>query len=283
MKPGLPFLNLSSVAPLSRRTHRRAVAAFTMIEIAISLAVIGFALIAIIGVLPMGLNVQQENRQETIIDQDAVYWMDAIRSGAHGLYDLTNYVERIAVTNFYSGGYTTNSYPNTYTNWNYDDPQGRVNYGPQAIIGLLSTPKYVPMYKGLQYTGLQTNLVMANVLALSGNASEKPPQTNASVRDLAFAYRLISEVVPYQSFTTNSTNFGAFTDPQDWVPRSNAWVVAQNLRTNLYEVRLTFRWPLLPNGRVGNGRQTFRTLVSSTLLATNGFYFFQPNNFAQAP
>ncbi len=280
MKAGLPFSNSTSFAPFSRRARRRAVAAFTMIEIAISLAVIGFALIAIIGVLPMGMNVQQENRQETIIDQDAVYWMDAIRSGAHGLYDLTNYAEQIDVI---TDG-VTNSFPTALTNWNYDDPTRQIQFGPQVIIGLLSTPKYVfTEGKGLGTTTLQTNSVMANVLALSGNASEKPPQNNSSIRDLAFAYRLFSEVVPYQSFTTNSTNFGAYNDPQDWVPRSNAWMIAKSLQTNLYEVRLTFRWPLFPNGRVGNGRQTFRTLVSSTLLATNGLYFFQPNNFATAP
>src|SRR5262249_16641536 len=45
--------------------------AFTMIEIAICLAVIGFALAAIVGVLPLGMNVQRENREETIINQDA--------------------------------------------------------------------------------------------------------------------------------------------------------------------------------------------------------------------
>ena len=39
-------------------------AAFTMVEIALSLAVIGFALVAVIGILPIGMNVQKENRQE---------------------------------------------------------------------------------------------------------------------------------------------------------------------------------------------------------------------------
>ena len=46
-------------------------AAFTMIEIAICLAIIGFALVAIIGVLPLGMNTQRDNREETIINQDA--------------------------------------------------------------------------------------------------------------------------------------------------------------------------------------------------------------------
>src|SRR5690242_1682724 len=72
--------------------------AFTMIEIAISLAVIGFALVAIIGILPIGMNVQKENRQETIITQDAGVFMDAICNGAQGADDLTNFV--LSITNY---------------------------------------------------------------------------------------------------------------------------------------------------------------------------------------
>ena len=72
--------------------------AFTMIEIALSLAIIGFALVAIIGVLPLGMNVQKENREETIINQDASVFLNAIRNGARGLDDLTNYV--MAITNY---------------------------------------------------------------------------------------------------------------------------------------------------------------------------------------
>ena len=49
--------------------------AFTMIEIALCLAIIGFALVAIIGVLPTGMGVQRQNREETIINQDATIWM----------------------------------------------------------------------------------------------------------------------------------------------------------------------------------------------------------------
>src|ERR1035441_663222 len=74
-------------------------AGFTMVEIAISLAVIGIALVAIIGVLPIGMNTQRDNREETIINQDATVFIEAIRGGARGLDDLTNYV--YAITNFY--------------------------------------------------------------------------------------------------------------------------------------------------------------------------------------
>ena len=58
--------------------------AFTMVEIAICLAIIGIALVAIIGVLPIGINVQKDNREETLIDQDAAVFMENIRNGARG-------------------------------------------------------------------------------------------------------------------------------------------------------------------------------------------------------
>ena len=63
------------------RLAQRGERAFTMIEIAISLAVIGFALVAIIGVLPTGMQVGRENREDTIIAYDAKVWLDAVRNG----------------------------------------------------------------------------------------------------------------------------------------------------------------------------------------------------------
>ena len=65
---------LSGIANACRVTRQRAGAGplagpgragFTMVEVAISLAIIGFALVAVIGILPAGLNVQKENREET--------------------------------------------------------------------------------------------------------------------------------------------------------------------------------------------------------------------------
>ena len=52
-----------------------------MIEIAIALGVIAFALIAIIGILPVGLNVQRETHQDEIIGQDGPFFLEAIRNG----------------------------------------------------------------------------------------------------------------------------------------------------------------------------------------------------------
>jgi hypothetical protein len=276
-----------------------------MIEIAISLAVIGFALVAIIGILPTGMNVQKENREETIIGQDGSVWMDAIRSGAKGMDDLTNYV--VAITNWQTA-YNFKGQPiggkpvalfYTYTNSSMVPPMVEpfLLTNGARIVGLLSTPKYVTGPASNPKMLLCSNYVVAYVRALSGPASEKFPQTNDAIRELAFNYRLASDVVPYTSYDPNWTNF---TDPTLYVPttnlaeitlRSNYWMVARNIQQNLYDVRLTFRWPLLANG-VGNGRQSFRTLASGQLQVvgdaadpTNptNTYFFQPRNYVRVP
>ena len=79
----------AGIGPRSR--HRDS--AFTMIEIAIALAVIAFALVAILQILPMGMEVQRDNRQETIVNQDGAYLIEAIRHGAQGIDDLADYVD----------------------------------------------------------------------------------------------------------------------------------------------------------------------------------------------
>src|ERR1043165_3280979 len=78
----------------------RGPAAFTMVEIALALAVIGFALVAILGILPMGMDVQKDNRRETIINQDANFLIETIRGGARGVDDLPNYV--MVITNYWT-------------------------------------------------------------------------------------------------------------------------------------------------------------------------------------
>ena len=109
----------------------RRLAAFTMVEIALALAVIGFALVAIIGVLPAGMSVQRDNRESTIVNFDANFLMDAIKSGTVGLDDLTNHV--IVISNII-----------TFFNTNASGlpvPGGSqwVAYGTNGTTGKLST------------------------------------------------------------------------------------------------------------------------------------------------
>jgi type II secretory pathway pseudopilin PulG len=236
-----------------------------MIEIAISLAVIGFALVAIIGVLPYGMNVQKENREGTIINQDATVLMNAIRNGARGMDDLVNYV--IAITNYsarcdYTGKPLQRAV-DWYTPNNSSFGPGFALTNGSHIIGLLSTPKYLPV----DSRTFVSNYVVAAFRSLSGPVSEKFPQNNADVQALGLSYRMISEVVPYG--TSYYLGWGNPMPP--------------NLQNNLHEVRLNFRWPLA-QGTNAPGRQVFRAMVGGQL--TNDppygpFYFFEPQTYLQ--
>lgn len=283
----------------------RQAAAFTLVEIALSLAIIGFALVAIIGVLPFGLNVQRENREETIVVQDANYFLDAIRSGARGLNDLTNYVESITnywadyailpgppnQTNLVGGpgfmGYTFGSASINGT----PSPQNVITNG-ERIIGLLSTPRYEfvfpPGHDSPLPVGFRSNYVVAYIRALSGPASEKAPQNNPIVRDLAFRYRLITEIVPFGNWNESWVDFTApGLTTAEVLTRSNAWWFARQKQANLQEVRLLFRWPIDSQGRAGNQRQVFRTLVGGRLTLTNHLnlpiWLMQPDSFTTLP
>lgn len=290
------------VACTTRRRGVATTAAFTLVEIALALAIIGFALVAIIGVLPFGLNVQRENREETIVVQDANYLLDAIRTGARGLDDLTNYVESITnyVTEFAivpgGGGYVTNVVPPAVRTFGYTYHQASVGNAPapanvitngERIIGLLSTPKFqftFPSATDPVPSFITSNYIVAYVRALSGPATEKSPQTNAAVRDLAFRYRLICELTPFENWNESWVNFEQpGLSEADILTRSNAWRFARNKQANLHEVRLLFRWPIKGNGEIGNSRQVFRTLVGGTLQPTNhaglNIWLMQPGTY----
>ena len=292
-----------------------------MVEIAICLAIIGIALVAIIGVLPAGLNVQKDNREETLIDQDAAVFMENIRNGARGLNDLTNYV--MAISNSWTlykqddtvGGQGVNFY--TYTNataYGASVPSMMLTNGAN-IIGLLSIPEYTfndgTPVSSLIYGGY-SNYVVAFVRSLSGPAVEKPPQDNDIIRSDSFSYKMICQNVPAPIYTpppwiAQQYNAGdyvsyllneqitywratATTGSSDAPSESSLWAEVSyptQLAGNLRELRLTFLWPLLPSGVVGNGRQTFRTSVAGQLVHNNAFnnalYFFQPQTFTSAP
>jgi prepilin-type N-terminal cleavage/methylation domain-containing protein len=277
-------LKLERWALKSDCSRRRA--GFTMIEIAICLAIIGFALVAIIGVLPLGMNTQRDNREETIINQDATVLLEAIRNGARGSDDLTNFV--YAITNyitFYNpqgqvvppahvAGYT-------YTASSYDGAANNLYLtNATRIIGLLSTPEFtagnviggdpISFIFANSYT---SNHVVAYVRAISGLAAEKPPQDNPIMREDALTYRLFCVNAPAP--VPVDTNF-----PPP--------LFAQSLAANQRELRLSFLWPQYPNGKLGPGRQTFRTTIAGQLAPTNYYggdtlYFYQSQSFTNAP
>jgi type II secretory pathway pseudopilin PulG len=292
----------------AKEMRRQGERAFTMVEIAIAIGVIGFALVAIIGILPTGMNVQKDNREDTVISQDAPYFLDAIRNGApvtnyagnnvlaasaEGLDFLTNYVQSIRF-DYYDNGVINSNLTTNFTKF----------YSGAEILGLLSTPQtnYNSPYFSNNYFD-----VTATVRALSGPATAQQNGSGLS-SFIAFTYNMEVFISPFNSFAPDTTNWMYYAslpnaDTNQVNIRSNRWLEAVTginlqfpaagpyitagsggLTYNLFEVRLRFSWPVLQNGNVGPGRQTYRTLVSAPLAPASPNevpgWFFQPQYFA---
>ena len=255
-----------------KRSSVRRTDGFTMIEIAISMAIAAFALVAILGNLPKGMQVQRENREDTLINQDAVLLMEGIKNGARGFRGLSNQVDQIDISS--SSGFSA-----TYT-----DPL--MVFSAERVVGLLSTPKY--QFSDNTGTVAWTNDVFAVVRSISGSSGEKDPDLS----DFAFKYRVHSEIVPFTSLPSNfSQTFTNTPSPHlvslappatGTLNQTNNWRRARSLNQNLYELKLTFQWPVLADGSVGRRKKVYRTLVQSTLVQTNltssvvGYFFSSP-------
>lgn len=279
-----------------------------MMEVAISLAIIGFALVAIIGVLPMGMNVQQQNRQETVIGEDANVLIEDIRNGALGANDLTNYV--YAITN----NWAIYPYPpnagtvvfgsNTYTfsassaiTANTYPPGIAIPANAQRlttaanIIGVLSTPEFTDLagnpLADIYRNSYCSNHIVAYVYSISGPAVNKPPQDNTLMQQDAFGYRIyvVNAGAPINTNEILGPPGGALTPSEI------------QLWSSLHELRMTFLWPQLPNGKLGSGNRTFRASIAgqlvhqpqtnfaslSPVLFNTNFYVYQSQSFTNSP
>lgn len=259
-----------------RALHRDNERAFTMVEIALSIAIVAFAMVAIIGVLPTGLQVQRDNREETIINQDGAYLLEAIRSGGRGLDELTNFVERITITNRSNIGPSTSYFGSRLPE---EGMQIQLTNG-HSIIGMLSVPTVRGNYHGGKPVWF-TNEVTVLMRSISGLASQR--FKSQEFRENAFTYLLTTTIMPYVPIVTNNILLQSTE-----LVGLNRLATARNVMSNLYDVRLHFRWPVNVSGRgkkmqyqVGKREQVFRSLINGQLMQTNGFFFyFQPSTFA---
>jgi hypothetical protein len=229
-----------------------------MVEIALCLAVVAFALVAIIGVLPTGLRVQKDNREDTILNQDGTLLIEAIRSQSQALDYLTNYFVSIMVTNrLQTVVYTQPGTPATF-----------FPTGAQIRPTLTNGVSIIRLLSGPKYSGTETNSVTAHVRAISGSAAEK----SKSGRDFAFAYLLKSEVIPLSTFPTPQTNE---------IILRRTWF---NQVANFSQVTLTLQGPLLQKGNrleaIGIPK-TFRAVVAGAWTNSGDFGEFKPNIFRQ--
>lgn len=196
-----------------------------MAEIAIALGVIAFALIAIVAVLPAGLQVQRDNREETIINQDARLLLQAIRSG--GRDDSSELGLFVVATN-----------------------------RPDGVM--VPTPGGIPTIQLVRHLS-QNDPTRANVAlfsAISGGVA------NRGLEDFGFRYQVMSHVM--NPLATNLFGEAAEFDGG-----------GVRLTNQLYDVRLRFSWPLLPDGTLASqlNRYVARTLVAG--WHTNGLLYSQ--------
>ncbi|MCD6338648.1 MAG: hypothetical protein J7M29_04630 [Verrucomicrobia bacterium] len=248
------------------RARSRGEGAFTMVEIAICIAIVAFALVAIIGVMPTGLQAQKENREDTLVNQDGQLWVDAIRAGAQGLDYLTNHVDVILRVRESAAGARTNAF--TY---------GAGFRSGRDIVGLLTVPMFV------NGPG-ETNYALAFVRSIAGTAADLEGGTNA----MGFTYRLKVVLAPMLTAAATQTNFQEAALSPEWrLARSNNFVRARQTEANFHELRVALQWPVYTMGgrlHVGRNRRVFRTLCPGMVVATNGtaaaeLYFIRPLQF----
>lgn len=238
--------------------------AFTLVEIALCIAVVSIAMVAIIGVLPTGMNVQQQNREESLLNQDAELLLNVLRSGQVGSRDLLNFADRVTLVRDYRDGSPTR------TNY-FHGPL--VSGAPDIsepltdafqLLGLISRPRYTREVSQNSPNGsaVVTNTIHLEMRTLSGSMANQPVIRTGTVRtpgndqriDFAFRYLVTIETVSRQGIRVP----GDITRADDLTA------------SGVSEIRMTFEWPLIRFGaapaqyRLGLNRREFRTEVLSS-------------------
>lgn len=236
--------------------------AFTLIEVALCLAIIGFALVAIIGILPKGMQVQQDNRVETNITQDGQFLLDVLLNGQT---NVTRLAENLEWIELYADGALQGSFnrqqllSGTYT----------TNELAYRIVGLLSIPRFEPTTNAAGYV---SNYVRAKFVGNSGPLADRLTQAPNGSRDLSFSYLVTTTIDRAQIHPNNSNGYYYGYSPN---PTYGAI-----LNSNMWDVRVTMSWPVYPNTNTGNGRKSFHAVVAGKLQQdTNALYRFLPGQF----
>ena len=217
--------------------------AFTMVEVALSLAIVAFALVAIIGVMPFGMDVRKKNREDTIISQDVATIMEAIRGGAS-----SSNMPALKAAFMQISGPT--------------QPIAGTNYTTADIISRLCIPRWD--------TASATNLVRAYFRAMSGNLGDV---SGTNISSVVFSYVVTAAVTNYTRVSPavplySATNYYYYTT-------NNLYEVKLTFQWPAFEPP-PGQFPT----NFGEGFLVVRTLVSGELMTNGtGGYFFQGANF----
>jgi len=228
-----------------RRNSLNTRSAFTMVEVALSLAIVAFALVAIIGVMPFGMNVRKQNREDTIISQDVATIIEAIRSGAS-----SSNMPALKAAFVQISGPT--------------QPITGTNYTTADIVSRLCIPRWD--------TSAATNLVRAYFRAMSGNLGDV---SGTNISSVVFRYVVTAAVTNYTRVSSAVPMYSAL----NYYTTNNLYEVKLTFQWPVFEPP-PGQFPT----NFGEGRLVMRTQVSGELSpvmnggTTNG-YLFQGANF----
>jgi len=262
--------------PASRLPRRR-LGGFTMTELALCIAVVSVALVAIIGVLPTGLNVQRQNREDTIVTEDGKVLLNALRTGSVSSANLlTNFDfilwERYPVNNLGQPG-ATPTFRRSYRTALWTDTAKLTALGYSSPILLTNAAQIVALMTAPRYVTVGNsdfqNVVRAQVRAISGALTEKPiaPFPNGAGAgpdgltldqrtEFSFRYLVTPELTPVAI-----------------APTANSLSQAVATAQQIHELSLTIQWPValrfdqtVEKLRVGHNRRVYRTQVFGQLM-----------------
>jgi hypothetical protein len=236
-------------------------AGFTMAEVVLALAVVAFGLVAVLGVLPIGLNTNRDNRDETIIKHDVEFWMNAIRGGRLSM-DALNHVEWVELK---AGGVVYRSEyaalardgnPDNPTFWPvFEDNNGKAALPPLAyrgtlkqagwrkdVLGWMSVPDNLPSHgEVVKFAKIRPlgSTLMNRLQSIKAVADDGNVDYIHEAGDLTFTYLLETRIN----------------------------MVAENF----WEIKLIARWPIIEEGttadtvKTGHGKKTFVAYINAPL------------------
>ena len=227
-----------------RMRHQRCQGGFTVSEVVLAVGVVAFGLVAVLGVLPAGLSVHKDNREETIIRYEARYWINALRAGAQR-FDALDQVEwaEVVVTNSVPPTIITNVYRAHRNRLGGDDEGDFPN-----LIGALNRG-------GLKQTTWPTDVIGWLSIPNNGTVMTKTVLVrpmNSTLFDRIYGRKLLVG----SSYTNNSSS--TIYHPLPGGDLAFAYLLEVSIEEDLvypddlHKVKLTFRWPVLKDPTIEN-------------------------------
>ena len=265
-----------------RMRHQRCQGGFTISEVVLAIGVVAFGLVAVLGVLPVGLAATKDNREETIIRYEALYWINALRAGAQQ-FDALNQVEWAEIRLWEAAlNPETNSPTKVFRvhrarlggdGWGvFPNFSGMLNRGhlkqttwPTDVIGWLSIPDE-GRYFDLDGDGQPDNVKVKKTVLV------RP--MNSTLFDRIYGRKLL--VANKSSYTNNSSS--TIYHPLDGGDLAFAYLLEVSIEEDLvypddlHKVKLTFSWPVLDDPTIENpaknasdmAKKTFSKMVFKT-------------------